>query len=94
MNGPNNSTPLKHLPPFLVSLPLHCREGVGFRTQSVESGCGLENLTTSLPENLPSQRFFYPTREGEREVYRGVSPLSPILGSKFDPQQRFRANVG
>ena len=59
MNVPIHSPPLKQLPPFSVSLRMPCREEVGFHTQSVESGCGLENLTTPLPENLPSQSVFY-----------------------------------
>ena len=59
MNVPIHSTPLKQLPPFSVSLRMPCREEVVFHTQSVESGCGLENLTTPLPENFPSQNFLY-----------------------------------
>ena len=58
MNGPMNSTPLKQLPLCSVSLRMPCMEEVGFHSQSVESGCGLENLTISLPENLPSQNVF------------------------------------
>ena len=52
MNGPiNGPTPLEHLPSFPVSLRMPRGKVVGFHTQSVESGCGLENLTTPLPEN-------------------------------------------
>ena len=75
MNRPIDSAPLKQLPPCSVSLRMPYMEEVVFHTQSVESGCGLENLTTPLPEKLPSQSVFYqnqtetiPERVSERFI--------------------------
>ena len=90
MNVPIHSTPLKQLPPFSVSLRMPCREEVVFHTQSVESGCGLENLTP-LPENLPSQSVFYkkptesiPEMVGERFI-AGSPPSLLWSAPKFSP---------
>ena len=49
MNRPIDSAPVKRLTSFSVPSRLLCVEEFGFHTQSVESGCGLKNLTTPLP---------------------------------------------
>ena len=83
MNGPiNGPTPLEHLPSFPVSLRMPRGKVVGFHTQSVESGCGLGNLTTSLPKNPPSQSVFYQNQTEtipERVIERFIAASPPAL---------------